>query len=314
MNLFATVLTYPAPTANYRGESELNRTVIQKITDGRFEYPIISPEAIRNALRETLRAYGLPMNRERLPDEEQLAVKFHDFPDPDRYADDFLFGYLVATDKAKREQIIKKVNRDGFRFKRDSVLRMNLAKGLEPYRHDTVFTQSPMASEDSAYRNATGSALLHRETAVTAFQYPFALCGNDCQGQPEWTRSLLRAIGELSNVAGNHARSLYEMAPASVTIRLTDQLVAGYDSYHFSLPTRGPANERLIQSSLVRDLLDHDLDLPAGEFYLGGEMVREMPADQRQQLEQRKVTLDADPRRLIMTAADRFLEGGGDAR
>ena len=26
MNLFATVLTHPAPTANYRGESELNRT------------------------------------------------------------------------------------------------------------------------------------------------------------------------------------------------------------------------------------------------------------------------------------------------
>jgi CRISPR-associated protein Cst2 len=54
MNLFATVLTYPAPTANYRGESELNRAVMQKITDGRFDYPIISPEAMRNALREIL--------------------------------------------------------------------------------------------------------------------------------------------------------------------------------------------------------------------------------------------------------------------
>src|SRR3954453_21746552 len=54
MNLFATVLTYPAPTANYRGESELNRTVIQKITDGRFDYPIISPEAMRNALRKAV--------------------------------------------------------------------------------------------------------------------------------------------------------------------------------------------------------------------------------------------------------------------
>ena len=51
MNLFATVLTYTAPSANYRGESELNRTVIQKVTDGRFDYPIISPEAMRNALR-----------------------------------------------------------------------------------------------------------------------------------------------------------------------------------------------------------------------------------------------------------------------
>jgi len=88
MNLFATILTYPAPSANYRGESELNRTVIQKITDGRFDYPIISPEAMRNALREILAKYGLPCNRERLHDEEQLAVKFNDLPDPNKYADD----------------------------------------------------------------------------------------------------------------------------------------------------------------------------------------------------------------------------------
>ena len=54
MNLFATVLTYPAPSANYRGESELNRSVIRKVTDGRFDYPIISPEAMRNALRKSL--------------------------------------------------------------------------------------------------------------------------------------------------------------------------------------------------------------------------------------------------------------------
>src|SRR5579871_3790931 len=83
MNLFATVLTYPAPTANYRGESELNRTVIQKITDGRLDYPIISPEAMRNALREILAGkYHLECNRKRLNDEDQLAVEFKDYPNP----------------------------------------------------------------------------------------------------------------------------------------------------------------------------------------------------------------------------------------
>ena len=83
MNLFATILTYLAPSANYRGESEENRSVIQKITYGRFEYPIISPESMRNALREILAGYGLPCNRTRLHDEEQLAVRFRDYPDPD---------------------------------------------------------------------------------------------------------------------------------------------------------------------------------------------------------------------------------------
>src|ERR1700722_12236202 len=97
MNLFATVLTFPAPSSNYRGESELNRSVIQKVTDGRFDYPIFSPESMRNALREILGGYRLPCNRERLHDEEQLAVKFKDLPNPNDYADDFLFGYLVAA-------------------------------------------------------------------------------------------------------------------------------------------------------------------------------------------------------------------------
>ena len=221
MNLFATLLTYPAPSANYRGESELNRTIIQKVTDGRFDYPIISPEAMRNALREILAGYGLPSNRSRLHDEEQLSVTFAEYPNPNAFVDDFFFGYLVAASNADRKKIQKEVGRDDFTFKRDSVLRMNLAKGLEPYRHNAIFTQSPLAAEGSAYKNATTSALLHRETAVTPFQYPFALNLNDCAPKPEWTRALLKAIGELNNVSGNHARSYFEMAPASIIVRLT---------------------------------------------------------------------------------------------
>src|SRR4051794_29295277 len=114
MNLFATVLTYPAPSANYRGESELNRSVIQKVTDGRFDYPIISPEAMRNALREILASdnYGLHCsNRKRIDpvvgsgkksddsdseEKQQLAVRYDEYPDPDRFIDDFFFGYLLA--------------------------------------------------------------------------------------------------------------------------------------------------------------------------------------------------------------------------
>jgi CRISPR-associated protein Cst2 len=312
LNLFATVLTYPAPTANYRGESELNRSVIQKITDGRFEYPIISPEAMRNALREILRKYKLPMNRERLDDEDQLAVKFSGYPDPEVYADDHLFGYLIAANGKDRDKIRKETKRPDYRFKRDSVLRMNLAKGLEPYRHDAVFTQSPLTVKSDAaplYQNAGSSALLHRETAVTAFQYPFALAGLDCRAKPDWVRALLKAVGELSGVAGNHARSYYEMAPASVTVRLTPLLVGGHDTYHFRLDGRGPENQRVIGSSLLKDLLDVDLNLPVEQFYLGGQLVRDLPGEVKDKLKSRGATLDADPRRLLATAADRFLGG-----
>src|SRR3972149_2967433 len=102
MNLFATILTNSAPSANYRGENQKNRMTLQRITKGRFEYAVISPEAVRNALRESLQRYAgeengaLLLNRERLSNEEQLAVRFNDYPDPAKYADDFLFGYMVA--------------------------------------------------------------------------------------------------------------------------------------------------------------------------------------------------------------------------
>lgn len=315
MNLYATVLTYAAPSANYRGESELNRTIIQKISDGRFEYPIISPEAIRNALRETLRQYGLPMNRERLHDEEQLAVKFQSLPDPDQYADDFLFGYLMAVSGKDRTKTLAEVEKAGrkesFRFKRDSVLRMNLARGLEPYRHDAVFTQSPLASEDSAYRNATSSALLHRETVVTSFQYPFALNCEDCRSHSDWAKALLRAIGELGGVAGNHARSYYEMAPASITARLTEKLVAGYETYHFkAIEPRPYDNEPHYRSTLIEELLTPESRLPANEFFIGGQLVDQLSEEDREQLTQRGAVLDRDPQRLLATVATKAF---GDA-
>jgi CRISPR-associated protein Cst2 len=288
MNLFASVLTYAAPSANYRGESEENRSVIQKITRGRFDYPIISPEAMRNALREILRSYGLPCNRERLDNEEQLAVRFADYPSPDKFADDFLFGYFIAD----RKQVPAKIAQERrLKFKRDSVLRMNLALGLEPYRHDAVFTQSPLTikNAETPWQNAATSALLHRETAVTAFQYPFALnlddfgFGNaDGDTKKKWFLSLLKAISELNDVAGNHARSYYEMAPASIVVRLSGSLVAGYETYGF----RGDGNFPEVIDGITAG------DYPGAEFYMGGALVRNVITSERQeQLKKKGVNL-----------------------
>ncbi len=307
MNLFGTVLTYPAPSANYRGESELNRTVIQKVNDGRFDYPIISPEAMRNALREVLAGYGLPMNRSRLHDEEQLAVKFQDYPNPNEYADDFFFGYLVAAKPAKRKEILKEVNRDDFTFKRDSVLRMNLAKALEPYRYSTVFTQSPMFAKGSAYENDTSSNLLHRETVVTAFQYPFALNLSDCGKAPkDWTCKLLKGIGELNGVSGNHARSYYEFAPASLVIRLTESLVAGYETYGFKRSQNGKSDEYDFPE-LREGFMQDPPDYPPEEFYFGGRIVRNMSEEVQEKLRNLGVTLDRSPQRLLEIVAEQAL-------
>lgn len=322
MNLFATVLTNSAPSANYRGESELNRAVIQRVTVGRFEYPVISPEAIRNALRETLRGYGLPSNRERLHQEEQLAVRFADYPHPARYVDDFFFGYLVADRKQIPEGVRKERNLE---FKRDSVLRMNLALGLEPYRHDALFTQSPLTM-NSPWQNATASALLHRETAVTAYQYPFALNLHDCgldddrptvdetaanaAGQryanrgaqrSDWLRLLLKGISELNGVAGNHARSYFELAPASIVLRLSTSLVAGFDLYCFQRDGR------------VAEVVDGIMqaDFPGDEFILGGRLVREVLSEQqRAELEKQGVRLHRTGAGALNEASKRATQQG----
>lgn len=307
MNLFGTVLTYTAPSANYRGESAENRAVIQKITIDRFEHAIISPEAMRNALRETLKALGLPCNRERLGDEEQLAVRFTDYPDESRFADDFFMGWLVAASGKDRVKIRKELEAKGrdpdtFTFKRDSILRMNMAVALDPYRHDTVFTQSPLDATDKgvkAHSNDTSSNLLLRETTVTAFQYPFALNLEDCRPHMDWTRSLLQGIGELNDVAGNHARSYFEMAPASIVLRLTPRLVAGYDTYGFR-----NHDERHTLPEVVEGIAQGDY--PGSEFFLGGKLVKDLSEAQLGALEAAGATLDRNPQRLLATVAERL--------
>jgi CRISPR-associated protein Cst2 len=296
MNLFSTVLTYAAPSSNYRGESAENRSVLQKITKGRFEYAVISPEAMRNALREVLHEMKLPCNRQRLHNEEQLAVKYQDYPDQDRYADDFFMGWLIAAGKKDREAIRKELKGKGrdperFTFKRDSVLRMNMAVALEPYRHDSLFTQSPL-NVNSPWKNADTSQLLHRDVVHTPFQYPFALNLEECRQHSDWGKAFLKAVGELHNVAGNHARSYFEMAPASILVRVTPSLVAGYDTYGFEVKDGNHFHPEVVNGILQGDY-------PGSEFFFGGKIAKDMDDGTREALLQKGVTLDRSPQRLL---------------
>jgi len=177
-----------------------------------------------------------------------------------------------------------------------------MAVALEPYRHDAVFTQSPLDATDKsikAKKNDTSSNLLHRETAFTAFQYPFALNLEDCRAKPDWTKTLLRAIGQLNEVAGNHARSYFELAPASIVLRLTPQLVAGYDTYGFK-----PDDDAYRLPEITAGIREGDY--PGDEFYLGGKLVKDMDEDLRKALEDKGATLDRSPQRLIETVSDRM--------
>jgi CRISPR-associated protein Cst2 len=298
LNLFATILTYPAPAGNYRGESEENRTVLQKIVKQGQKYAVISPESIRNAIRESLILLNQPNNRTRLHNEDQLAVEFKEYPNPTKYADDFLFGYMVA-----QTNDVKKMREASLPPKRDSIFRCNMAVALSPYKYDAVFHQSPLNAGKSPWKNASTSALLHREVTHTAFQYPFALSQLDCLEKPEWVRALLQAIAQLNGVAGGHARAYYEFAPCSVVARLTPKLVAGYKTYGFEEDGSFPELNRLCQ----RD--SSDCDLPGDEFWIGGEIVRQMNEAEISQLTNAGIHLFKNPEQLFDQLANEFLGG-----
>lgn len=293
-NIFATVLTTSAPSSNFRGESELNRTIIQKITkpnkDGiNFDYPVISSESIRNALREILSSKQLPVNRTRLHNEGQLAVEFKSFPNADVYADDFLFGFLVADTKAIKQNT-------ALPAKRDSILRMNMAVSINPYNFDALLHQSPLNAGISTWKNSSSSALLYNEVLYTAYQYPFALSLQDCsnnENQIKWTQELIRSIGELSNVAGGHARHYFEMSPSSIVVRLTTSLVCGYNSYGFDNTGKFEDLSRISEN-----------DLPGNEFYVGGEIVRNMSIEEKSILTNNGVQLFDNPQKLLNVLCD----------
>lgn len=281
--LTATILTHAAPSSNYRGESEDNRTKIQTIRKDGQNLPVISSEAIRNALREILRQEGLPSNRSRLHGEDQLAVRFEEFPNAEKYADDFLFGFLVMDKKACDKH-------KGRPSKRDSVLRMNMAVGLDAYRDEATLHQSPLFAGKSPWQNATTSALLHKEVVYTAFQYNFALPIRDCMmgHGPQWSQSLLKAIGQLTNVAGNHARSYFDMSPRSIVGRLGMGMVPGYSTYGFDHKGGFKDLERI-----------NAQDLPGSEFWVGGDIVRAMAASERHRLETEGAHLYENPQVLL---------------
>jgi CRISPR-associated protein Cst2 len=240
---------------------------------------------------------GLPCNRKRLHDyldkdgKPQLAVEFQKFPNPEEYADDFLFGFMVADKVAVKQHRVSK---------RDSVIRMNMAVSVMPYRFNATFHQSPkFAGDPPPFKNSekNDSVLYHVERNYTAYQFPFALAGQDCRSQTEWTKALLKSIGQLTNVAGGHARSFYEMSPKSIIVRLTPNLVAGFDTYGFDEKGNFTELNRINEN-----------DLPASEFWIGGALARNMDSAEKTRLSGLGVHFYDNPQTLLAEIGNEFLK------
>jgi CRISPR-associated protein Cst2 len=290
LHLFATILTYAAPSANHHGKGDDNDNPLQTISNQGRDYPIISPFAIRDALRRILADAELPCNRSRIHDGGAPKVEFKAFPDADLYIDDFFFGFCVTD----RQAVSKYPNLPS---KRDGALRNNMAVALSSHI-DIHLQQAPRNTDKSPWNNIKETTLLYRQVSYTAYQYPFALSLSDCFPKREWTAALIKAIGQLSKVAGGDSVSHFQMAPRSIIVRLTKSIVAGYDNYGFQ--EDGSFNElnRLISG-----------DLPGQEFWIGGEIVRQMSEDIKQKLIVNKVNLRDNPEKLLDEVSQQFLGG-----
>ena len=129
LHLFATILTYAAPSANHHRKGDDhhrkgddNDKPLQTISKQGRDYAIISPYAIRDALRRILSEEGLPCNRSRVQSAGAPMVEHQAFPNI-LYADDFFFGFCVTDKNAIKD------NPDLFP-KRDGIFRNNMAVGL----------------------------------------------------------------------------------------------------------------------------------------------------------------------------------------
>ena len=288
LNLFATILTYAAPSANHHNKGDDTNKVLQTISKQGRDYAIISPYAIRDALRRILIEEGLTCNRTRAKTAGAPMVEYKAFPNAEKYADDFLFGFCVTDTTAISDN-------PNLPPKRDTIFRNNMAVGLSS-NINVHLQQAPRNTENSPWNNISETTLLYRQVSYTAYQYPFALSRSDCISQPKWTKALIKAIGELSEVAGGKGVSYIQMSPRSIIARLTPCRVPGYDTYGFNEEGEFKELDRLINS-----------ELPGQEFWLGGEIVRQMSLKIKQQLETNKVKLNNNPETLLAEISQQFL-------
>lgn len=263
MYLFASILSFRAPAGNYRGEGGTGSEIpLQRISIGSESYAVVSSDAIRCSVREQWERDGLPCNRSRLHDAEMISVKYVKYPNADRFIDDFVMGFFVAGSKENKKAAPK-----GSPSKRDSILLVNQAVAVDPYMADTTFHTSP-AIVDSPFKNSAKTVLSRREVSYTAFQWCFGMNLDDFEGKEEWLAATLRGLFQVGQVAGGHARNLFDLSPESIVLRLTKRPSAGFGQYDWNPDGSWNSMRRL-----------DGYDLPLGEFWVGGKIADDVPEE-----------------------------------
>jgi len=266
-HLFGIVVTPFGTAANNRGENEGNITTLQKLLWKGDVHSTVSAEAIRWAYRYYWQRAGLPVNRvwdEVKNDHVWQDQKWLPWTDPagkgkgkDTFIDDDVLGFMLAEagktegneaegGKAKRTK--------GTCDKRRGPLEVTRAISLSPFSGDITF---------NAKSGEKGSTSLYgTEVHATRYQYGLALTP---EALADWRRALhvVDALVNLSEVAGNQSRFLFDFSPESVIFRWTDDF-APRMLYGFEMDKDGS----LVIPQVVARI--EAGDIKANELIIGG--------------------------------------------
>jgi CRISPR-associated protein Cst2 len=187
-------------------------------------------------------------------------------------------------DRAKEiRQKIKEINdkievlSKGTCDKRRGPLEVTRAISLSPFVGDLTF---------NAKSGKKGSTSLYgTEVHATRYQYGIALTPQSLR-EPSRVTKLIDAIVNLSEVAGNHGRFLYDFAPESLIFRWTDDM-APRMLYGFEMDVHGALSFPMILNKLETG------DINGSELFIAGTIVNTLSKDTKDTLTDAKVTFGA---------------------
>lgn len=220
MHVFGNITTSFGTAANNRGETEGNITTLQKLVWQGQVHSSVSAEAIRFSLRRLLAdAETQGTNRRWDEDERVNEWQDHQFKgwakkDGKTFIDDDLLGYMTA--EAASEE-----GKAGSANVRRAVLEVTRAVSLTPWSGDVTFNAASPGATPSAQKKGINPVPYGTEMHATRYQFGFAMTPERLR-VPARAAKAVRALASLRTVAGNHGRFLFDFAPDSVVLRITD--------------------------------------------------------------------------------------------
>lgn len=220
VHVFANIVTSYGTAANNRAENEGNITTLQKLIWYGQAHSTVSAEAIRFALRRLLAEAEVQGTNRRWDEDQRVNVwEDHEFSgwaneDGETYIDDDLLGYMTAT-AASEEGAAGSAN------VRRAVLEMTRAVSLTPWSGDVTFNAASPGATPSAQKKGSNPVPYGTEVHATRYQFGLALTPQRLR-DPSRAATAIQAVGSLRTVAGNHGRFLFDFAPDSIVLRITD--------------------------------------------------------------------------------------------